>query len=167
MTDAIDLEAGASTWGLGGDLPVHRLAFGAMRITGRGIWGEPRDHDETIATLRRAVELGVNLIDTADSYGPFVSERLIAQALHPYPDDLVIATKGGLTRSGRTSGVPTVVRSTSAPPATGACSGCGWSRSRCTSSTGSTRRSRSRTRWACSSAQGRRQDPPHRRLQRE
>jgi aryl-alcohol dehydrogenase-like predicted oxidoreductase len=71
-----------------------------MRITGRGIWGEPRDHDEAIATLRRAVELGVNLIDTADSYGPFVSERLIAEALHPYPEDLVIATKGGLTRSG-------------------------------------------------------------------
>jgi aryl-alcohol dehydrogenase-like predicted oxidoreductase len=76
------------------------LAFGAMRITGPGIWDEPRDRDEAIETLRRAVELGVNLIDTADSYGPFVSERLIAEALHPYPDDLVIATKGGLTRSG-------------------------------------------------------------------
>ena len=100
MSDAIDLELGTSTWGLGGDLPVHRLGFGAMRITGRGIWGEPRDHDEAIATLRRALELGINLIDTADSYGPFVSERLIAEALHPYPDDLVIATKGGLTRSG-------------------------------------------------------------------
>jgi pyridoxine 4-dehydrogenase len=100
MSDAIDLEAETSTWGLGGDLPVHRLAFGAMRITGPGIWGEPRDRDEAIATLRRAVEQGINLIDTADSYGPFVSERLIAEALHPYPDDLVIATKGGLTRSG-------------------------------------------------------------------
>jgi aryl-alcohol dehydrogenase-like predicted oxidoreductase len=76
------------------------LGFGAMRITGPGIWGEPQDHDEAIATVRRAVELGVNLIDTADAYGPFVSERLIAEALHPYPDDLVIATKGGLTRSG-------------------------------------------------------------------
>ena len=99
MTHSISKREGG-TWGLGGDLPVHRLGFGAMRITGRGIWGEPRDHDEAIATLRRAVELGINLIDTADSYGPFVSERLIAEALHPYPDDLVIATKGGLTRSG-------------------------------------------------------------------
>ena len=71
-----------------------------MRITGPGIWGEPRDHDEAIAVLRRAVDLGVNLIDTADSYGPFVSERLIAEALHPYPQDLVIATKGGLLRDG-------------------------------------------------------------------
>jgi pyridoxine 4-dehydrogenase len=100
MTDAIDLDHTAGTWGLGGDLPVRRLGFGAMRITGPGIWGEPRDHDEAIATLRRAVELGVNLIDTADSYGPDVSERLIAEALYPYPDELVIATKGGLTRSG-------------------------------------------------------------------
>src|SRR4051812_2468618 len=73
---------------------------GAMRITGPGIWGEPRDHDEAIAVLRRAVEQGINFIDTADSYGPFVSERLIAEALHPYPPDLVIATKGGLLRDG-------------------------------------------------------------------
>jgi pyridoxine 4-dehydrogenase len=87
-------------FGLGGDLPVQRLGFGAMRITGPGIWGEPRDRDEAIAVLRRAVDLGVNLIDTADSYGPFVSESLIAEALHPYPDDLVIATKGGLLRDG-------------------------------------------------------------------
>jgi pyridoxine 4-dehydrogenase len=100
VTDGTDLGMETSIWGLGGDLPVHRLGFGAMRITGRGIWGEPRDHDEAIRTLRRAVDLGVNLIDTADAYGPFVSERLIAEALHPYPDDLVIATKGGLTRSG-------------------------------------------------------------------
>jgi pyridoxine 4-dehydrogenase len=90
----------ATTLDLGGDLTVRRLGFGAMRITGRGIWGEPADHDEAIATLRRAAELGVNFIDTADSYGPFVSERLIAEALHPYPEDLVIATKGGMTRSG-------------------------------------------------------------------
>jgi pyridoxine 4-dehydrogenase len=83
-----------------GDRPVRRLGFGAMRITGRGIWGPPADHDEAIAVLRRAVELGVNLIDTADSYGPHVSEELIAEALHPYPDDLLIATKGGLTRTG-------------------------------------------------------------------
>ena len=90
----------AGTLALGGDLPVHRLGFGAMRITGNGIWGDPADHDESIAVLRRAVELGIDFIDTADSYGPFVSEDLIAEALHPYPDGLVIATKGGLTRSG-------------------------------------------------------------------
>ena len=90
----------AMTWALGDDLPVHRLSYGAMRITGPGIWREPRDHDEAIAVLRRAVGLGVDLIDTADSYGPFVSERLIAEALHPYPDRLVIATKGGLLRDG-------------------------------------------------------------------
>ncbi len=99
MTDTTGDTFGAS-FGLGGDLPVHRLGFGAMRITGPGIWGEPRDRDEAIAVLRRAVDQGVNLIDTADSYGPFVSERLIAEALHPYPTDLVIATKGGLLRDG-------------------------------------------------------------------
>ena len=85
---------------IGGELRVHRLGFGAMRLTGEGIWGEPRNPDECRRVLRRAVELDVSLIDTADSYGPEVSERLIAEALHPYPDDLVIATKGGLTRSG-------------------------------------------------------------------
>ena len=83
-----------------GERKVRRLGFGAMRITGPGIWGPPADHDAAIAVLRRAVELGVNLIDTADSYGPNVSEELIAEALHPYPDDLLIATKGGLTRTG-------------------------------------------------------------------
>jgi aryl-alcohol dehydrogenase-like predicted oxidoreductase len=83
-----------------GDRSVRRLGFGAMRITGPGIWGPPADHDEAIAVLRRAVELGINLIDTANSYGPDVSEELIAEALHPYPEDLLIATKGGLTRSG-------------------------------------------------------------------
>jgi pyridoxine 4-dehydrogenase len=83
-----------------GDRSVRRLGFGAMRITGEGIWGPPADHDGAIATLRRAIELGVNLIDTANSYGPDVSEELIAEALYPYPDDLLIATKGGLTRSG-------------------------------------------------------------------
>ena len=92
--------AAAGTIDVGGDLTVHRLAYGAMRITGRGIWGEPPDHDEAKAVLRRAMELGVNFIDTADSYGPEVSETLIAEALHPYPDDLVIATKGGLERTG-------------------------------------------------------------------
>ncbi|GAC1594907.1 MAG: aldo/keto reductase [Acidimicrobiales bacterium] len=92
--------APSGTFALGGDLVVHRLGFGAMRVTGPGIWGDPADRSEAIAVLRRAVELGVDLIDTADSYGPFVSEDLIAEALHPYPDGLVIATKGGLTRSG-------------------------------------------------------------------
>jgi pyridoxine 4-dehydrogenase len=83
-----------------GDLTVNRLGYGAMRITGKGIWGPPADHAAAIATLRRAVELGVNFIDTADSYGPDVSEKLIAEALHPYPADLVIATKGGWQRPG-------------------------------------------------------------------
>jgi aryl-alcohol dehydrogenase-like predicted oxidoreductase len=89
----------SGTFHIGGDLPVHRLGYGAMRITGPGIWGEPADRDGAIALLRRAVELGVDFIDTADSYGPFVSEDLIREALHPY-EGVVIATKGGLTRSG-------------------------------------------------------------------
>lgn len=88
------------TFAIGGDLNVHRLGFGAMRITGDGVWGMPKDPDEARRVLRRAVELGVNLIDTADSYGPEVSERLIAEALYPYPKDLVIATKGGFQRPG-------------------------------------------------------------------
>jgi pyridoxine 4-dehydrogenase len=92
--------AAAGTVGLGGDLNVRRLGFGAMRITGDGIWGPPEDHDAALAVLRRAVDLGANFIDTADSYGPEVSEELISEALHPYPGGLVIATKGGLTRSG-------------------------------------------------------------------
>ena len=90
----------AGEFTLGGDMTVHRLGYGAMRITGPGIWGEPEDRDDAIAVLRRAIELGINFIDTADSYGPNVSEELIAEALRPYPDDLVIATKGGLTRPG-------------------------------------------------------------------
>jgi pyridoxine 4-dehydrogenase len=90
----------AGTIDVGGDLTVNRMGFGAMRITGEGIWGEPADHDQAVATLRRVVELGVNFIDTADAYGPDVSENLLAEALHPYPADLVIATKGGLTRPG-------------------------------------------------------------------
>jgi aryl-alcohol dehydrogenase-like predicted oxidoreductase len=89
-----------STFTIGGDLEVHRLGFGAMRITGSGIWGPPPDHDTALAVLRRAVELGIDLIDTADSYGPHISEQLIAEALHPYPDGLLVATKGGLERSG-------------------------------------------------------------------
>ena len=92
--------AAAGTVGIGSDLQVRRMGFGAMRITGEGIWGPPGDHDAAIAVLRRAVDLGVNFIDTADSYGPEVSEDLIAEALHPYPGGLVIATKGGLTRPG-------------------------------------------------------------------
>jgi aryl-alcohol dehydrogenase-like predicted oxidoreductase len=93
-------DAGAAGTIQVGDLTVHRMGFGAMRITGQGIWGPPPDRAEALAVLRRAVELGVNFIDTADSYGPNVSEELIAEALHPYPEDLVIATKGGLERTG-------------------------------------------------------------------
>ncbi len=90
----------AGTITLGGDLTVNRLGYGAMRITGKGIWGPPEDHDAAIATLRRAVEHGVNFIDTADSYGPYVSEELIAEALAPYPPGVVVATKGGWERPG-------------------------------------------------------------------
>jgi pyridoxine 4-dehydrogenase len=85
---------------IGGDLPVNRLGYGSMRITGDGIWGEPKNRAEAIRVLRRAIELGVNFIDTADSYGPYVSEELIAEALHPYPKGLVIATKAGFLRTG-------------------------------------------------------------------
>src|SRR5947209_845451 len=90
----------SGTFTIGGDLPVHRLGYGAMQLTGKGIWGQPSDRDECIRVLRRAVELGVDFIDTADSYGPYVSEDLIREALLPYPDGLVIATKGGLVRTG-------------------------------------------------------------------
>jgi pyridoxine 4-dehydrogenase len=90
----------SGTFAFGGDLEVVRLGYGAMRITGPGIWGPPRDRDEALRVLRRTVELGITFIDTADSYGPVVSEELIAEALHPYPDDLVIATKAGFTRQG-------------------------------------------------------------------
>jgi len=92
--------ANAGTIDVGGDLTVARLGFGAMRITGQGVWGDPPDTEQARATLRRAVELGVTFIDTADSYGPEVSENLIAETLYPYPDNLVIATKGGLVRPG-------------------------------------------------------------------
>lgn len=95
-----NLQAGAAGTFQLGDQPVTRLGFGAMRITGPGVWGPPADRETARAVLRRAVELGVNLIDTADSYGPEVSEELIAEALHPYPQDLVIATKGGYARQG-------------------------------------------------------------------
>src|ERR1700759_445624 len=94
------LDAGkAGTFRIGDDIEVNRLGFGAMRITGRGIWGPPADHDESIRTLKRLPEIGVNFIDTADSYGPDVSEQLIREALYPY-DGLLIATKAGLTRPG-------------------------------------------------------------------
>ena len=124
MTDIGDLRhtsssmkpaAAAGTITLGDDLTVNRMAFGAMRLTGRGVWGPPADHDECIRTLKHAVELGVNFIDTADSYGPNVSEELIAEALHPYPEGLVIATKGGYERTGPnkwvTNGRPEHLRS--------------------------------------------------------
>src|ERR1051326_6825893 len=90
----------SKTFSIGGDLTVNRLGFGAMRITGAGIWGWPSDRENAKKVLRRAIELGVNLIDTADAYGPETSELLIAEALHPYPPGLVIATKGGITRPG-------------------------------------------------------------------
>src|SRR5918997_3832141 len=100
MTDVPHPTTVADVHVLGGDLHVRRLGYGAMRITGSGVWGEPPDPDGAKALLRRVLELGVNLFDTADSYGPEVSELLIADALHPYPTDLVIATKGGLLRDG-------------------------------------------------------------------
>ena len=100
MTSQTTNAALSGTFNLGGDLPVHRLGFGAMRLTGDGIFGPPKDRRECIAVLKRAIELGVNLIDTAESYGPQVSEEIIAEALHPYPKGLVIATKGGLDRPG-------------------------------------------------------------------
>src|SRR3984957_14238856 len=90
----------AETFSIGGDLPVHRLGYGTMRLVGDGAWGDPADPAEALSVLRRAVGLGVNLIDTADAYGPEIDERLIAEALHPYPAGLVIATKGGIPRQG-------------------------------------------------------------------
>jgi pyridoxine 4-dehydrogenase len=92
--------AAAGTFTMGGDLTVNRLGYGAMRITGPGVWGPPADKEAALATLRTTIDLGVNLIDTADSYGPAISEQLIAEALYPYPADLVIATKGGWERPG-------------------------------------------------------------------
>lgn len=89
-----------------GDIPARRMGFGTMRLTGKGIWGPPDDHDESIRVLRRAVELGVTFIDTADSYGPYVAEQLVREALHPYPDDVLAATKAGLLRTGPDIWVP-------------------------------------------------------------
>ena len=112
MTD--NANTGAGTLKLGGDLPVSRLGFGAMRLCGPGVWGEPEEPRAAEAVLRRAVELGINLIDTADAYGPEVNERQISRALYPYPENLVIATKGGYTRQGpgrwRTNGRPKHLR---------------------------------------------------------
>lgn len=92
--------AQSGQFAIGGDITVNRLGFGAMRVTGRGIWGEPADRAESLRTLKRLPEIGVNFIDTADSYGPDVSEKLIREALHPYPADMLVATKAGMTRSG-------------------------------------------------------------------
>lgn len=114
MTTANTPAARSGTFRIGDDLPVHRLGYGAMQITGPGVWGPPKDRDEAIRVLRRAVELGVDFVDTADSYGPDVSEELIAEALHPYPAGLVIATKAGFMRTGPgqwvTNGHPTHIR---------------------------------------------------------
>src|SRR5215471_3295989 len=98
--------AAAGTIGIGGDLTVNRMGFGAMRITGAGVWGPPADRDRAKAAVRKAVDEGVNFIDTADSYGPAVSEEILADVLHPYPADLVIATKAGITRPGPGRWVP-------------------------------------------------------------
>jgi pyridoxine 4-dehydrogenase len=95
-----------NTISIGGDLEVNRVGFGTMRLTGKGIWGPPADHDEAVRVLRRAVELGVTFIDTADSYGPYVAEQLVHEALYPYPDDVVIATKAGLLRTGPDVWIP-------------------------------------------------------------
>ena len=100
-TDTTNRPAASSgTFRIGGDLEVNRLGYGTMQLTGPGVWGPPKDHDEAIRVLKRAVELGVNFFDTADSYGPYVAEELLKEALHPYGDDVVIATKAGLTRPG-------------------------------------------------------------------
>jgi pyridoxine 4-dehydrogenase len=96
----------SGTFTIGGDLPVTRLGYGAMQLTGPGVWGDPKDPDEAVRVLRRAVELGVTLIDTADAYGPFVADLLIKKALHPYADDVVIATKAGFTRQGPNQWIP-------------------------------------------------------------
>lgn len=106
-TATTDHPATASgTYRIGGDLPVNRLGYGTMQLTGPGVWGAPADHDESVRVLRRSAELGVNLIDTSDAYGPYVTDALIREALHPYADDLVIATKAGFTRQGPNQWVP-------------------------------------------------------------
>jgi len=99
-TDTTRPAAASGTFRLGGDLEINRLGYGTMQLTGPGVWGPPKDHDEAIRVLKRTVELGVNFFDTADSYGPYIAEELLREALHPYGDDIVIATKAGLTRTG-------------------------------------------------------------------
>jgi pyridoxine 4-dehydrogenase len=106
MTTATVSAKASGIFKIGGDLPVNRLGYGAMRITGEGIWGPPKSKDDAIKVLRHLLEVGVSFIDTADAYGPYVSEELIAEALHPYPKDLVIATKGGLVRTGPNGWLP-------------------------------------------------------------
>ncbi|UGQ11687.1 aldo/keto reductase [Yinghuangia sp. ASG 101] len=107
MSNTVDQPVRASgTFVLGGDLPVRRLGYGTMQLTGPGVWGDPKDPDEAVRVLRRAVDLGVNFIDTADAYGPFTADLLLRKALHPYPDDLVIATKAGFTRQGPDAWTP-------------------------------------------------------------
>jgi aryl-alcohol dehydrogenase-like predicted oxidoreductase len=106
QTSTENVAAQSGTFEIDGDLPVVRLGYGTMQLTGEGVWGPPKDHDEAIRVLRRAVELGVTFFDTADSYGPNVAEELLAEALHPYADDVVIATKAGLTRTGPGEWVP-------------------------------------------------------------
>ena len=118
--------AKAGEFVIGGDLRVHRLGFGAMRITGKGIWGEPKDRGEAVRVLRKAVELGIDFIDTADSYGPAVSEEIIAEALYPYPKELVIRRPDWSGRD-RINGCRTASRHTCARLAKGACGGCTWS----------------------------------------
>jgi len=141
--------AAAGTVEIGGDITVNRLGFGAMRITGRGIWGDPPDRTEARNVLRRAVELGVNFIDTADSYGPKVSEELIAEALYIRIRTISsLPPKADFCDPARGGGIPTAGPSTCARPVKAACDACGWTRSRCTSSTGPTRRCRSKTRSA-------------------
>lgn len=135
---------------IGGDLPVVRLGYGTMQIPGPGVWGAPRDHDEVIRVLRRALELGVTFIDTADSYGPEVSERLIREALHPYPDDLVSYCDKSRpdTARPRALGAQRQARGTSRPRPRRAFACSAWSASSCFTSTASIRRSRSPTSWA-------------------
>ena len=150
---------------IGGDLSVSRLGYGAMRLAGPGIWGDPADRDAARRVLRRAVELGVNFIDTADAYGPETNERLVADALHPYPPGLVIATKGGIVRPSRdrwdSDGRPEHLRAA----CEASLSGCASSASIFTSCTPSTLRSRSRIRSARSRGSSGRQDPPRRRVE--
>jgi len=130
----------SGTFLIGGDIPVRRLGFGTMQLTGSGVWGEPANHSEAIAVLRRAVELGINLIDTADSDGPEVAERLIAEALHPYPADLLIATKPGFSGPAQADGSRTAAPSICGQQLRVVSAGCVSSESICYNCTGSIRK---------------------------